>query len=299
MSDTAADLDLRLVRYFTVVADQLNFGRAAVALRLAQPSLSRQIQRLEKQLGVRLFDRTPQGSRLTAAGEAFLPEAHTLLRAARQATLTAHAAAPTGSITIGFVGDFFITPATRDLRRRHPGAEVRIRRQSWKNVPAALLDHRVDALIARLPFPFAVHHLRITVLYEEPRVLVVPATHRLADRESVVLADFADEALIQYPCTATEWNAFWRLDPRPDGRPAPPGPLVESFEDRLELVAEGRAMAILAGGDRRSTERDDLASVEIKDIDLCRVVVASRADDRSPLVAAFHESARAHLTTHP
>src|SRR6187551_1608816 len=110
MSETAADLDLRLVRYFTVVAQHLNFGRAAVELRLAQPSLSRQVQRLEKQLGVRLLDRTPQGSRLTEAGQAFLPQAHILLQAARQATLTAHAAAPRGSITIGYVGDFVITP---------------------------------------------------------------------------------------------------------------------------------------------------------------------------------------------
>lgn len=69
------DLDLRLVRYFTVVAEHLNFARAAAELHVAQPSLSRQIQRLEDALGVRLLERTPQGSRLTAAGAAFLPRA--------------------------------------------------------------------------------------------------------------------------------------------------------------------------------------------------------------------------------
>ncbi|MET0496119.1 MAG: LysR substrate-binding domain-containing protein [Actinoplanes sp.] len=182
-----------------------------------------------------------------------------------------------------------------EAERRHPGAEVRIRRQSWKDVPSALRDCRVDALIARLPFPFPADELRTTVLYEEPRVLVVPASHRLANRESVVLADFADEALIRYPCTAVEWNSFWRLEPRPDGSPAPDGPLVESFDDRLELVAEGQAMAILPAGDRRSTQREDLASMPIKDVDPCQVVVASRADDHSALVADFHASAKAHL----
>src|SRR5581483_8789366 len=88
MTDSASpvvDLDLRLVGYFVVVAEHRHFGRAASALRVAQPSLSRQIRRLEQQLGVRLFDRTPQGTRLTEAGEVFLPRARALLRAAGQA----------------------------------------------------------------------------------------------------------------------------------------------------------------------------------------------------------------------
>src|SRR5690348_76194 len=92
-SGAAADLDLRLVRYFTVVAEQRHFGRAAAILLVAQPSLSRQVRRLEQQLGVRLLDRTPQGTRLTEAGEVFLPRARALLRAAAQATAAAKAAA--------------------------------------------------------------------------------------------------------------------------------------------------------------------------------------------------------------
>jgi DNA-binding transcriptional LysR family regulator len=75
VNDLGEDLERRLVRYFTAVAEHLNFGRAAAELHLAQPSLSRQIQRLEERLGVRLLDRTPQGSRLTEAGKAFLPKA--------------------------------------------------------------------------------------------------------------------------------------------------------------------------------------------------------------------------------
>ncbi|QUQ69775.1 LysR family transcriptional regulator [Kutzneria sp. CA-103260] len=79
-------LDLRLVRYFTVVAAHRHFGRAAAELRIAQPSLSRQIRNLEQRLGARLIDRTPQGSRLTEAGEVFLPRANTILRAIAAAT---------------------------------------------------------------------------------------------------------------------------------------------------------------------------------------------------------------------
>jgi Bacterial regulatory helix-turn-helix protein, lysR family len=74
------DLDLRLVGYFAAVAEHRHFGRAGAALRVAQPSLSRQIRRLEQQIGIRLFDRTPQSTRLTEAGEVFLPRAKALLQ---------------------------------------------------------------------------------------------------------------------------------------------------------------------------------------------------------------------------
>src|SRR6202020_735323 len=87
------DLDLRLVRYFTVVAEHRHFGRAAAELRIAQPSLSRQVRSLEQQLGARLLDRTPQGTRLTEAGEVFLPRAKALLRASGQAAAATKAAA--------------------------------------------------------------------------------------------------------------------------------------------------------------------------------------------------------------
>src|ERR1700742_3728394 len=87
------DLDLRLVGYFVVVAEHRHFGRAATALRVGQPSLSRQIRRLEQQLGARLLGRTPQGTQLTDAGEAFLPSTKALLRAASRAAAQTLAAA--------------------------------------------------------------------------------------------------------------------------------------------------------------------------------------------------------------
>lgn len=296
--DLGPDLDLRLVRYFTVVAEQASFGRAAAVLHLAQPSLSRQIQRLESQLGVRLLDRTPQGSRLTKAGEAFLPQARALLHAARRAMLTARDAAPPRAITVGYVEDFVVTPAVRDLRRRHPDAQVRTRHLTSQNARDALLGHQVDAVVARAPFPFPTDHLRVTVLYEEPRVLVVPDTHRLAGKESVGPDDFADESFIPCPAAARAmaWGSFWHLDPRSDGLTAPTGPvLIDSFEDKLELVADGQAVAVLPAGDRRTTLRPDLAIIPIDGIEPCQVVVATRADDHDRLVADFHESAKEHL----
>jgi DNA-binding transcriptional LysR family regulator len=230
-----ADLDLRLVRYFTVVAEHRHFGRAAAELVIAQPSLSRQVRRLEQQLGARLFDRTPQGTSLTAAGEVFLPRARALLKSAAQAAAATKAAAQPSKITIGYTPGLIITPAVRQLRRQHPDADVQTLHLDWNEPRAALLDHRVDAAVTRLPL--ATDGLHVTILYDESRLLMVPADHRLAGKESVTLDDIADEPIPKMPDPA--WNAYWRIDPRPDGTPAPDGPLVAAIEDKNELVAAG------------------------------------------------------------
>jgi DNA-binding transcriptional LysR family regulator len=286
------DLDLRLVRYFTVVAEHEHFGRAADALHLAQPSLSRQIQRLEKQLGARLFDRTPQGSHLTEAGQVFLPRAEALLHAAQLAAVQARSAAQPSTITVGYTGNLVVTAAVRALRRQYPAAEVRTLHLDWNEAHTALLDHRVDAVIDRKPFP--TDQLDVTVLYDEPRVLVVPTFHRFAGKESVTLDDFADEPLPRFSDEA--WNAFWRIDPRPDGRPAPDGPLVETFEDKLELIAAGQAIAIAPSGGQNTTLRQDLTTVPIEGIEPSQVVLATRANERNRLITAFREAALTHLT---
>jgi DNA-binding transcriptional LysR family regulator len=286
------DLDLRLVRYFTVLAEHGSFGRAAAALHLAQPSLSRQIQRLEEQVGARLLDRTPQGSHLTQAGQVFLPQARALLNSAHQAAARTRAAAVPSTITVGYTSDLIVTPAVSELRRQYPDAEVHTLHLDWNEAHTALLDHRVDAAVARLPFP--TDRLRLTTLYLEPRVLLVPRFHRLAGRESVTIDDFAEEHLVRYADAA--WDGFWRIDPRPDGRPAPDGPLVGAHEDKLELVASGQALALAPAGRKKRTLRPDLVAVPIEGIGPCQVVLATRTRERSGLVAAFRDSARAHLT---
>ena len=288
-----ADLDLGLVRSFTAVAEHRHFGRAAEALHLTQSSLSRQIQRLERQVGARLFDRTPQGTRLTEAGEAFLAPATAVLRSAAQAAARARAAAQPSRVTIGFAANLIITPAVRELRHRYPDADVRTMHLPWSEQPhAALLDHRVDAVVARLPFP--TDRLHVTVLYDEPRALVVPADHRLAGKESVTVDDIAGEPLLRAPDPA--WNAFWRIDPRPDGSRAPDGPLVGDIEDKIELIAGGRAAAIVPAGTPISALRPDLAVVPLEGVEPSHVVLATRAGDHGRLVTAFRKCAEAHLT---
>jgi len=285
------DLDLRLVRYFTVVAEHGHFGRAAEELHVAQPSLSRQVRRLEHDLGARLLDRTPQGARLTEAGEVFLKQAKALLTAAAQAAATTRAAAQTNRITLGYTTNIIITKAARELRDLCPEADVQTLHVLWHDVRKALLDHRVDAVVARMPFP--ADGLDITVLYDEPRGVVLPQDHRLAGRESLTLADIADEPLPRGEDPA--WNAFWRIDPRPDGRRAPDGPLVRVLEDKIEQVAAGETIAIVPMTTATGFTRPDLVLVPLDDVEPAHVALATRADDRSPLVADWREVARSEL----
>jgi DNA-binding transcriptional LysR family regulator len=295
MNDTPPlDVDLRLVRYFVTVADHRHFGRAATALRVAQPSLSRQIRRLEQQLGARLLDRTPQGSRLTEAGEVFLPAAKALLRSAARAAAETRAAAQPSRITIGYTAGLIVTPAVLEMRREHPDADVQVMHLAWDKARNALLDHRVDAVVTRLPFP--TDQLHVTVLYEEPRVLVVPLTHRLAGKESITLDDIADEPMPRIRDSDPAWSAFWRVDPRPDGRRAPDGPFIDALEDKFEVIAAGQAVAITAGGSQISALRPDLTTIPLEGVEPSHVVVACRADDRSRLVAAFRKLAGSHMT---
>ena len=285
------DFDLRLVRYFTVVAEQRHFGRAAEQLRVAQPSLSRQIQRLEHDLGTRLLDRTPQGTRLTEAGEVFLPQAKALLKAAARAAAHTRAAAQPSRITLGYTTNLILTKAARELRNRHPDAEVQIAHVAWSDVREALLDHRVDAVVARLPFP--TDGLHVTVLYDEPRGVLLSLEHRLADRESLTLDDIADEPLPRVEDPA--WNAFWRIDPRPDGRRAPDGPVVTEMEDKFEHIAAGEAIAIVPLARNSRLMRGDLTVVPLEDVDPSHVALATRADDRSRLVADWRKIAQSEL----
>jgi DNA-binding transcriptional LysR family regulator len=286
------DLDLRLVGYFVAVAEHRHFGRAAAALRVAQPSLSRQIRRLEQQIGVRLFDRTPQSTRLTEAGEVFLPRAKALLRSAVQATAQARAAAQPSRITIGYTTSQIITPAVRALRRDHPDADVQTLHLDWTQPRDALLDHRVDVAVTVLPF--STDQLHVTILYDEPRVVLVAVDHRLAGKRSVSLDDIADEPIPKLRDGDSAWNAFWRIDPRPDGSRAPEGPLFDTMDDGLELIAAGGAVAVTTGF--YDTLRPDITAVPLEGVEPSRVVVASRAGDRSRLVADFRKIAVAHFT---
>ncbi|MFD6446140.1 LysR family transcriptional regulator [Promicromonospora sp. NPDC060204] len=268
------DLDLRLIRYFVAVAEHAGFGRAADALHLAQPSLSRQIQRLEHQLGARLLDRTPHGSVLTAAGTAFLPHARALLGQARRAAAVAREAGTSRTFTLGHTGGTDVGDVARALRARLPGALVRTRHLEEASAAQALRDRAVDGLIARLPLP--AESLRVVPLYRERRVLAVSTAHPLAGRTSVTPGELDGEARVSCGATDEAWTSFWRLEDG-GGAPVPLAPsTVETFEDKLELVAAGEAVAILPEGDRRLALWPGVTTVPVVGAETVQVVAAYR-----------------------
>jgi Bacterial regulatory helix-turn-helix protein, lysR family/LysR substrate binding domain len=264
-SEHPEDLDLRLVQYFTVIAEHRHFGRAAGALHVAQPSLSRQHRRLEQDLGARLFDRNPQGTDLTEAGEVFLPRARALLRSAAQAAAAAHAVATPSHITIGHTKRDRRRPSRARAAPPTPDAVAGTLHLPWDESRSALLGHQADAVVCRLPLETS--GLHAVILYDEPRVLLVPRDHRLAGMESVTLDDIAGESM---PRLADPmWN---------------------------EVIAASQAVATVSVGLHAAGMRPGLTAIPLDGVEPGYVVLATRADDRSRLVAAFAKYAQNTLT---
>jgi hypothetical protein len=119
--------------------------------------------------------------------------------------------------------------------------------------------------------------------------------HCVADPVGQVGVGGADEPLPRVRQSDPAWSAFWRIEPRPDGRPAPDGPIVDALEDKFELIAAGQAVAISAGL-RGNSLRPDLTTVPLEGGEPSHVVLATRAGDHNRLLAAFRKSAEAHLT---
>jgi len=288
------DVDLRKLRYFVAVADRLNFGRAAEALHIAQPALSRQIRALEHELKVQLFDRDNRTTRLTPAGEALLDESRPLLSAAdAMRRRVRDAAAGQRVFTVGFMPGLIVTPAVRELSRRRPDVAVEVLRTDWFNQTDAIRDGRVD--IGYLRLPADLHGLEIESLRIEPRVVVVPADHRLAGKDVVTVADLADEHLLQDPDAVPEWRDIavelrgrHLLNARPRLR---------SVEEKLEHVAAGNGIVVLPLSTAAFYTRPDVTHIRVTDIAPNQVCLAWDGARDSALIREYAEIARATETS--
>ncbi|MGP3983796.1 LysR family transcriptional regulator [Streptomyces sp. KR80] len=288
------DLDLRRLRSFVAVAERLHFGQAAVALHITQPALSRQIRQLEQDLGVELFARTSREVALTPAGEQLLQDAERLL-AASQAALERVRRADAGgrSLTVGFMLGVDIAPVVRAFSERHPGVEVGLERLRWWNHGQAVLEGRVDVGVVRLPI--ASEGLTLLPLYTEPVRVTLPTEHPLAGQAAVSVADLADEPVFGYAEASPAWNAFWSIDPRPDGTRPRQGPLVHDMEEIVEYVRGGRGVAFLPATVTAAFPRDDVTYVPVIDAPLGQIVLAWQAGRQSPLITDLADVARRTL----
>lgn len=286
-----ADLDLRVVRYFVTVAEHRHFGRAAEALHMTQPSLSRQIRGLEKQLGATLFERTAQGSVLTAAGTTFAGYAKTLLETAADAAAHTRAAAAPRRIVIGYTTNLIVSSAVRELRRRCPDAEVNTAHLPWNGAQPALVEHRVDVAVTRLPIP--TDGIEVTVLYREPRAVLLARHHRLAARDELELADVAVEPMPRTGDVA--WDAFWRAESHLAGRAAD-GPVIEDVAELANYIASGAGVLIAPADSRLPDLQPDLLAVPLRDVEPGQVALARRAGETGELVGIFAECAVTHVT---
>jgi len=194
--------ELRHLRYFVAVADELNFSRAAQRLHMAQPPLSAAIRQLERELGVALFTRTSREVRLTDAGRAFLDGARRTLAEAERAAREARraGAGEVGSLRLGYSWSvrFETLPAIgRQLRTSHPGIDL-LTQEMWNaRMPAALADGTIDVAIALCPE--VASGLEIEPIRAEPLVALLPAGHPLAGERALALESLAGEEFVLFP----------------------------------------------------------------------------------------------------
>lgn len=209
-------MELRHLRYFVAVAEELHFGRAAQRLRIAQPPLSRQIRDLEREVGAPLFERHARGVELTAAGAAFLPEARLTLAQAERSVRTAQRAAQgeTGRLRVGFVEAATwsgILPEVLGFFRMHlPNIGLSLFEMDPKEQADAFRDGRIDVGIMHGGLAEADKSLHVEPLYADPMVAALPHTHRLAGRTRLALADLAAEpfVLVQRPAAPELFDAL-------------------------------------------------------------------------------------------
>jgi len=195
-------MELRHLRYFVVVAEELNITRAAQRLQMAQPPLSQQIHQLEEELGVTLFHRSKRRIQLTDAGQVFLEEARRTLVQAEYARRMAQRAqrSEIGRLVMGFVSE-----ATYDLlpimlqayRARFPQVEIVLREMTTMQQVQALQKGSIHLGMLRPPIPET--GLNLQIVREEPFVVVLPPTTRFAPDERLPLSALSEEPFVLFP----------------------------------------------------------------------------------------------------
>lgn len=308
-ASTLHTMDLKRIRNFVTLAEAGSFRRASERLHLAQPPLSVSIQKLEAELGTRLFDRGPAGVTLTMAGEAVLREAKRLLFFERQVVAAAHDAISGigGTLRIGFVGTTTFGMLQRLVpayRAQYPAVELKLQEAPSISIVEQLEHGTLDLGLVRVPV-MASTGATLLPLERESLVAALPRGHFLARRDAIRLKDLAGEAFLMYAegaatsLRALVMNACQRAGFVP--RITQEATQVQTL---LALVESGLGIALVPSVMRRYAS-DVIAYRDIPD--LCRdsgigLSLAYMADAESPAAAKFREvalQAATSLERHP
>jgi DNA-binding transcriptional LysR family regulator len=200
-------VELRHLRYFVAVAEELHFHRAAARLHISQPPLSQQIRALERELGVSLLERNRRHVELTPAGASFLDSARAILDSVDRAANTARrvASGELGSLSIGFVGSAMLSPMLpailRDFRTRYPDVELHLRELPTSEQLEALVARRIDVGVIRGPVTIAANAgvFDFVVIQREGLVVALPDIHPLASKTRLRAADLRGETFVILP----------------------------------------------------------------------------------------------------
>jgi len=242
-------IDLRQLRYFLAVSEELNFSRAALRLHISQPPLSRQIRQLEEQLGVQLFLRSKTGVTLTEAGNVFLPEVKLTLQQAEKAISVARAARSLngGKFVIGYTTVFersVIPDVTQELLPRFPDWQILSRGNYSVNLVREVKNGTMDAAFIGLHTD--TQDLAVEKIIDDPLVVALPADHRLTSKRSISFADLRDEPMFWFerrmnPGFYDHCQTFFqRIDFKVNVIPEP-----ADHHIMLGLIAEGKGIALV------------------------------------------------------
>ena len=289
-------VELRHLRYFIAVAEELNFSRAAERMHMAQPPLSAAIRQLERDLGVELFVRTTREVRLTDAGHAFLDGARRTLADAERAAEDAKraAAGALGRLRIAYSWSMrFETLPTlgRAFRASHPDVEL-LAQEMWNaRMPPAFANGSIDIALSLCPEIAA--ELELAPIRNERLVVLLPEAHRLAREEAIPLSALAHDEFVVFPRDIAPrlHDAFMAIYRRAGFEPSV---RTESFHTGWDLgvLAQIPAAALapqtVAGG-----LPDGIVAVAVSEpTDAIETCLVWRAGDSSPAVAAFVAAAR-------
>jgi DNA-binding transcriptional LysR family regulator len=255
------NIELRHLRYFIAVAEELHFGRAAQRLNISQPPLSQQIQQLEQEIGAQLFTRTNRSVQLTAAGQQFLQDARGILLQVEQAASRAVRLhnGQEGELRIGFTSSAPFTGLVSDalyhFRQRWPQVHIQMQEINTRQQLAPLHEGRLDLGVMRnTPLPADLQH---QLLLREPLCAVVHWAHPLADAESISIQALANEPFVFFDpqCGTALYGEILALLHRYQIKPFITQEVGEAMTI-LGLVATGLGVSILPASFRRARLAD-------------------------------------------